>query len=361
MWTRTLLVNLGLGRSSLVIVVLLLLPGFIGSAHAQLKPCASLYKAYKDNRDTNPTLAYESAIEFLKRCPNSDLELKKWTNAYEKDAHQPPAAEPKPSPAAVRTEPSETQSVTANLDAGRYYALVIGNNSYQYLPRLQTAVADARVIDSILREVYGFETKLLLDAGRRDIFQAISYYRQRLDLNDNLLVYYGGHGYFDREADKAYWLPVDARREDSANWVSADDITSNIRAIPARHVLVVSDSCYSGTIYRGLGLTAGEVAERDRFLQKMQSGKSRMLMASGGNEPVADGGGDGHSVFARVLLTGLTKMDRNVFTGAELFRDFVQERVAGKANQTPEYNPLRNSGHESGDFVFVRKQTSKKQ
>ena len=26
----------------------------------------------------------------------------------------------------------------------------------------------------------------------------------------------------------------------------------------------------------------------------------------------------------------------------------------------PEYNPLRNSGHESGDFVFVRKQTAKK-
>lgn len=84
-------------------------------------------------------------------------------------------------------------------------------------------------------------------------------------------------------------------------------------------------------------------------------------MASGGNEPVADGGGDGHSVFARVFLTGLAKMERNSFTGAELFRDFVQERVAGKADQTPEYNPLRNSGHESGDFVFVRRQPQKKQ
>jgi hypothetical protein len=39
--------------------------------------------------------------------------------------------------------------------------------------------------------------------------------------------------------------------------------------------------------------------------------------------------------------------------------DHMMARVAGKADQTPEYNPLRNSGHESGDFVFVRKQAAK--
>jgi hypothetical protein len=78
-------------------------------------------------------------------------------------------------------------------------------------------------------------------------------------------------------------------------------------------------------------------------------------MASGGNEPVADGGGGGHSVFAKAFLLGLSQMEKDKFTATELFRDFVQERVAGAANQTPEYNPLRNSGHESGDFVFVRR------
>jgi hypothetical protein len=339
---------------------MLLFLGLPISTYAQLKPCAVLYKTYKDNRETNPDVAYESATEFLKRCPNTDRDLKKWMNAYEKGAYEPASPQPEASPEPPRTDATKTENVAANVVAGRHYALVIGNNAYQYLPPLQTAMADARVIESILRERYGFETKLLLNAGRQQIFSAISYYRQKLDQNDNLLVYYAGHGHFDREADKAFWLPIDARREDSANWVSADDITSNVKAIPARHVLIVSDSCYSGTIYRSLGITAGEVSERGRFLQKMQAGRSRTLMASGGNEPVADGGGDGHSVFARVFLTGLTQMDRSSFTGAELFRDFVQERVAGKADQTPEYNPLRNSGHESGDFVFVRKQTATK-
>jgi uncharacterized caspase-like protein len=343
---------------SLLLLLLLCLPL---TTYAQLKECASLYKTYRDNRIKDPTLAYESAKEFLRRCPNNDRNVKKWTDAYERGAYEPEPAPDAPvksndSSSATRMEQTETQSSPRKVSAGRYYALLIGNDSYQYLTRLKTAVADARVIESVLREQYGFDTKLLLNASRQDIFRAISYYRQNIDPSDNLLVYYGGHGYFDREADKAYWLPVDARREDSANWISADDITSNIRAVTAKHILIVSDSCYSGTIYRGLGIAAAAApVERDRFLQKMLAGKSRTLMASGGNEPVADGGGGGHSVFGRVFLTGLTQMDKSSFTASELFRDFIQERVAGGANQTPEYNPLRNSGHESGDFVFIRR------
>ncbi len=87
----------------------------------------------------------------------------------------------------------------------------------------------------------------------------------------------------------------------------------------------------------------------------MAGGKSRTLMASGGNEPVADGGGEGHSVFARAWITGLSQMDKDVFTAEEIYYNFIREAVTGKSNQTPEYNSLRNSGHESGDFVFLRR------
>ena len=69
---------------------------------------------------------------------------------------------------------------------------------------------------------------------------------------------------------------------------------------------------------------------------------------------VADGGSGGHSVFANALLRGLTQIDKDVFTAEEIFHDFILEAVAGGASQTPEYNPIRSSGHESGDFVFVR-------
>ncbi len=79
-------------------------------------------------------------------------------------------------------------------------------------------------------------------------------------------------------------------------------------------------------------------------------------MASGGNEPVADVGGSGHSIFGDVLLNALNSEDQKVFTAEELFYLYIKESVAGRADQTPEYSILRNSGHDGGDFLFVRKE-----
>ncbi|HJR07861.1 MAG TPA: caspase family protein [Pyrinomonadaceae bacterium] len=242
--------------------------------------------------------------------------------------------------------------VGAQAGTGSYFALVIGNNAYQHVQRLKTAETDAKEIDEILRTQYGFQTKLLLNATRQQILSAINSYRRELNADSNLLIYYAGHGINDKEIDKAYWLPVDARLDDNSNWISADDITSNIKGIPAKHVLIVSDSCYSGTLTRGLEASLPAPSERQRYLQKMWAGKSRTLMASGGNEPVADGGGGNHSIFANALLRGLAQIEKEQFTAGELFREFVEESVAGRANQTPEYSSLKNSGHESGDFIF---------
>ena len=81
---------------------------------------------------------------------------------------------------------------------------------------------------------------------------------------------------------------------------------------------------------------------------------SRTLLASGGNEPVSDSGGDGHSVFAQAFMDDLRDMDQSVFTAEELFYEYVKEVVAGSAEQIPEYNTIRNSGHKGGDFIFKK-------
>lgn len=254
-------------------------------------------------------------------------------------------------------ENQKNKDVVPKINFGRYYALVIGNNDYQKdIRKLKNAENDAKKVAAVLSLRYGFETKLITNAKRQDILSAINSYRNTLTENDNLLIFYSGHGQFDVNVDEAYWIPVDADKDDNTNWISANDITKNIRGMKSKHVLVVSDSCYSGTIDREIGLVESEAATgRERYLQKLVASKSRTLIASGGNEPVTDGGGE-NSVFTKALLTGLEKMDRAAFTAAELFRDFIQEQVAGGAKQTPEFKNLRNSGHESGDFIFVRKQ-----
>ena len=239
---------------------------------------------------------------------------------------------------------------------GSYHALVIGINQYPApLPTLQTAVNDARAIAHILQERFGFEVELLLDqnATRSNILNTLNKYRRVLKENDSLLIYYAGHGDSDPDADKAYWLPVDAAEDSSSNWIISDELTTDIRVQPARHVLIISDSCYSG----GLARDANSKFRPDdemTFLNKMQASRSRTLMASGGNEPVADGGGNGHSVFAGAVLKSLERLGSDQFTAAELF-GVVQQQVAGRSEQIPRYMFIRNSSHDDGDFVFIRR------
>ncbi|MGP0566819.1 MULTISPECIES: caspase family protein [unclassified Nitrospina] len=238
---------------------------------------------------------------------------------------------------------------------GHYHALIIGINQYRHLPPLKTAVHDAREVDRILRDQYGFETTLLIDPGRDAIMDAFNGIRLRLTADDHFLIYYAGHGEFDKTVNKAYWLPADARPNSDTKWIIVDNITSNIKRMAARHVLVVADSCYSGTLTRSAITRLSTAEEKRRFLDKMRSRPSRTLMASGGNEPVADGGGGGHSVFARAFIEALQQPENPVFTAEQLFHDQIKERVAGSAQQVPEYNIIKNSGHEGGDFVFIKK------
>ena len=253
--------------------------------------------------------------------------------------------------------PSKAKIVKAT--AGNYYALVIGNNNYKYLKKLQTAKKDAQHVANTLRLRYGFKTNVLLDANRNDILDAINDLRRILKQDDQFLIYYAGHGSFDKIAGKAYWLPVDAQKDNDKNWIIVDTITSNIKRISSNHVLIVADSCYSGTFTRTSSLAKLESAQKRRvYLKKMQAKKSRTLLASGGNEPVSDIGGEGNSVFAKAFLVGLTNMDLGEFTAEELYIQYIKEMVAGSSEQTPEYNIIRNSGHEGGDFVFRKKLAS---
>jgi len=247
---------------------------------------------------------------------------------------------------------------TQNVSPGQYYALVIGNNDYQFLPRLATARNDAQAVARVLRESYGFETSEVLDATRADILNAFAMYREKLPENSHLLIYYAGHGKDDPDAKVAYWQPVDADPLRTENWISSEDITAKLRVIKAAHILIVADSCYAGAMLRGAdyGDLRGDMKPQDvaYYLAKLERIPSRTVLASGGKEPVADGGPDGHSIFAAVLLQSLKDMSSTEFTAASLFQKIVV-RVAGRSLQTPQYNAIVNSGHDGGDFVFFHR------
>jgi caspase domain-containing protein/Sel1 repeat-containing protein len=251
---------------------------------------------------------------------------------------------------------------TTKVAFGNYHALVIGNNEYQKMPKLKTAAEDAREVARILEKDYGFRVKLLVNATRYDILAALNDLRGKLTPEDNFLVYYAGHGELDEKNQRGHWLPVDAEPNSSANWISNVQITDVLNAMSVKQLLVVADSCYAGTLTRAANSQlAGGVTEEDRWraMQSMARSKSRMVMTSGGVEPVLDSSGDGkHSIFAQTFV-GLLKKNEGVLPGQALFNQLQLDiaAIAGRVEmqQVPQYAPIKYAGHESGDFFFVRR------
>ena len=251
----------------------------------------------------------------------------------------------------IKLPQSDSPVAAQKIDFGTYHALVIGNNDYQHLPKLQTAKSDANDVGRILKSHYGFQVQLLLDADRSQILVALSRLRSQLSARDNLLIYYAGHGWLDREGDEGYWLPIDAELANTVNWVSNSSITTMLRGMKAKHVLIVADSCYAGKLARGLHT----IKKSRDYLYRISNKRARSVLSSGGLEPVVDSGGSGHhSVFASAFMTALLE-NTSIMDATQLFST-IRRPVMLNSDQTPEYSDLRKAGHEGGDFIFVRKE-----
>lgn len=158
------------------------------------------------------------------------------------------------------------------------------------------------------------------------------------------------------ERRRGFWIPRDAATENRATWYSGGELMGEIADIQARHVLVISDSCFSGDLTRDQPIPAKDLspAERREYMAKASSRRSRVIISSGFDEPVLDRGGHGHSVFAEALLAGLDGMSGDRFLAQELYSEYLYPRVAGKSPQAPSRQIIADSGHEGGEMVFVK-------
>lgn len=236
-----------------------------------------------------------------------------------------------------------------NIEFGTFHALVIGNANYSDLPPLVTTTNDALEVSRILRQEYNFKVTTLLDGSWEEMRVALSSYRKALTEADNLLVYYAGHGWVDPETEEAYWMPVDASADSDVRWISNATLATTLRGIAAHHIIIIADSCFAGTLVRGLSIRPGG---RASFVQRLNDKRSRTALTSGGVEPVVDSGENGHSVFANAFLGALSD-NPAVIDGTSLFGD-IRRSVMLKADQTPLYGDIRKAGHDDGDFLFVR-------
>ena len=235
----------------------------------------------------------------------------------------------------------------------KYYALIIGNNNYQHLEKLDAAENDAVVIADVLEKKYGFEVDLLLNADYDQTVNSLFKITDKLKRNDNLLIYYAGHGELDKDENRGYWLPVDASYEMRSKWISNQRIVDRIKATKAKHVLLVADSCFSGTLMRSGGNLQKEQSIDEKYIKRLKNKKTRLVITSGGNEPVVDSVGGDHSLFALKFID--TLKNSNTVINSQILFENVRRYVVANADQTPERAMVHKTGHDGGDFLFFPK------
>jgi hypothetical protein len=251
----------------------------------------------------------------------------------------------------ARGEDRSGQERLADIAFGAYHALIIGIDDYKHLPKLETAVSDAEAVAKVLEEDYGFKVTKLINADRFDIINALDEYRETLGVKDNLLIYYAGHGWMDQEMNRGYWLPVGVEPKRRSRWISNTTLTDTLMGLDAKHVMVVADSCFSGTLVRGADLVVRK--RSGDYWKRMAAKRTRVAITSGGLEPVADKGGGSHSPFAKAFIDTLRE-NTAVMDGTTLFSK-MRRPVMIAAEQTPQYADVRQAGHDGGDFLFVRR------
>ncbi len=244
---------------------------------------------------------------------------------------------------------------------GAYRALIVGNNVYQdkqkRWPQLETAVSGARAVAQILHQNYGFDDiEVLENATRRDTLIALEKLSKRALPNDSVLVYYAGHGFLDSDSDRGFWVPIDAEGVDNTTFLRNSTIRDEMSSIAshARHTLLISDSCFSGTLLRRGTRSISSSEASEGYFRKVSTKKSVQIIAAGGVEFVDDNyRASGHSPFTYFLLNELQNNDRPLLTVSELSNN-VSIAVANNVEQVPESGVLQGAGDELGEFIFIK-------
>lgn len=240
----------------------------------------------------------------------------------------------------------------AGESAGDYHALFIAIDDYNSSDwsQLKNPVRDAKSIQQVLKNKYGFKTITNLfneDATRANIIETIDDITGKLTESDHLLIYYTGHGI--EIGSDGYWVPANARSKERYELLSTVEIKNAIGNTKARHVLVMVDACFSGSIFKTSSLTYNNDGSTT-YYDRMEGLLSRQALTAGGLEPVPDGT-ENHSVYAKYILKFLNINEKPAIDANELF-ELVKYPISANTPNTPLFGHIQNTGHEGGQFIF---------
>ncbi len=249
-------------------------------------------------------------------------------------------------------------TATAMLADRTDYALLFGTDEYDEWSDLFNPVKDAQTIAQELEENYGFKTEVVLNATTGEMMAKLrEYAKKSYQPNDQLFIFFAGHGQFDEIFTEGYLVGKDSKLNDpgKTSYISHSTLRTVINNIPCNHILLTLDACFGGTFdplvarsgSRGQDDIYADIT-RSEFIQRRLRFKTRKYITSGGKQYVADGKPGGHSPFARKFLQALRDyggQDR-ILTLQELQGYLLTLRMEPHAGEFGDNEP-------GSDFVFV--------
>lgn len=239
-------------------------------------------------------------------------------------------------------------------EGGKNYLMIIAIDKYKHWKSLANAVKDARDLKAVLKEKYGFIDENIFEylneeASPENIRDAFESLKAKATPQDNLLIYYSGHGSYDPSFDLGYWVPSNGRLGGNATstYVPNDHIRNYVKALDFRHIFLIADACFSGSLF------ATEAGKRGGNEEEVkESLKSRWGLSSGNLEEVSDGEKGKNSPFATALINYLKSNLKDRLRASEII-EYVKAQVTANTQQTPIGNHLAGVGHEGGSFIFT--------
>jgi hypothetical protein len=242
-----------------------------------------------------------------------------------------------------------------------YHALVVGVGDYDFWPDLQGAVKDAKELAEYLK-LSDMNVSLVLNPNSRELKETLNKltYEIGREKDRAILFFYSGHGETETlttEEKLGYIVPKDCPTigQDYMGFaekaISMNQIETYALRIRSKHVLMVFDSCFSGSVFASLKGVPTDISEKSNRPVR------QFITAGNENEQVPD-----ESVFKTCFIQGLDgEADYNkdgYVTGSELGM-YLDTSVVNysRGSQHPQYGKIRHPKLDKGDFVFAKSKT----
>lgn len=275
-------------------------------------------------------------------------------------------------------KPKAQQLKDAVSGNGKQYALVVGTDNYKAKDwnKLVNPVYDAIEVADELRNSYGYDVRLLKDPPMDTIYNAIREYYRTLQPDDQLIIYFAGHGDFDEELlDDGFIVCSDSKSVEADpvrnSYIQHSKLKKMINKIPAKQILVLLDICHGGVFDENVlggkqrNNNTENIANRNvlQFLRDKSQYKIRRALSSVGKDAAFDGKAGKHSPFANYLLQVL-RAKGGGSNGIVTLADVYAVLQAASLNETA---TLKISPHMAGfgdndplgEFILIPAERSK--